>query len=454
MPLARTHPISVQGRSSRTYGLNRSQKWIWQMIESLAPDNRHMYLPVRIDIEDGSSVEIDDVTAGLHDLIARHEALRTTYARGERGEQLQMVHGDAEVAARVFEAGTQDVEDVCTQVVEEMRALPFLLDLPVRVSLVTRAGRPRILLLQVSHLSADAWALRLIEQQLRYTLSADSRAVQDSDGGRTSWQPVDQAQHEQGEAGARRAARALTRWRQQLDRFPATSFPERHGSEPENPRFAEARMDSAALAAAALALADRHSATASSVLMAAVLTLLAERSGNGSAGVYTLVANRLTDDLRDMVGTAVQYAPVSVETAGRTFPETVRATWSAMMQSQRSAQYDLDQVEALVREVTEDRQGELDVACTINLLNEFDPTAEVAAGPPPSVSEVNELARHTRFSWDRGMQQENLKFYMSVRVSPERIALFARGDSTVLPSSEMRDLMLGIETLLLEAMAE
>lgn len=136
--------------------LSHSQRALW-FIQQQAPESAayHISVPARV----AGGVDLDGIRQAFQALIDRHPMLRTTY--GIEGDApVQIVAGWVKAEVDLVDAADLSEETLKASV--EMHAnRPFDIDhdLPLRLSLHSRAADDHVLLLTAHHIAADGWSL-------------------------------------------------------------------------------------------------------------------------------------------------------------------------------------------------------------------------------------------------------------------------------------------------------
>ncbi|MFT7773024.1 MAG: SDR family NAD(P)-dependent oxidoreductase [Roseateles sp.] len=299
--------------------LSPVQRRLW-MVDRLADAagraayNQPAVLSLRGDIDP------DLIEQALAGVIARHEALRTVYPERDSGEPAAVVLDAAPVPLRRLSISTTGSPDAVTSLedlaplVRDLTAQPFDLATGplLRAALVRLGAAHHALVLVIHHIAFDGWSAAVLAREF----SALHEALRH---GRASALPALPVQyrdyarwHERrlaGEAGQR----GLAFWTHYLAQAPAVStLPE----DLERPRRASHTADTitgrleAPLARAAAALAREAGTTPYTVLLAAFLWVLHERSGQRDLIVGSDVAGREHPLLEGLIGFFVNVVPV------------------------------------------------------------------------------------------------------------------------------------------------
>jgi hypothetical protein len=416
------------------------------MLASLASTGRRTSLSLVLDVPGRSA--IPDVLWAVGALLERLEVLRTTVRVDGDGRLVQTVAGAGELAVGIHE---QAVEAELDALVTTMRDKAFATtELPLRVAVVVRDGRPRRVVLVLSHLAADQWSLRLVAKEMQSLLVAAGDSPPGTQLKPLKNQPTDRARYERTELAQRKSQDALLFWERQLGRFPETMFP--GPRQPAGrPRYHQAHMETTAAAGALSSLAAQHKATPPAILLAATAVLLAHRSGNTRCGVLAVTANRAGAGTRDMVGPLMQYVPVCIDIGVGHFGEVVRRTSVESSAAYRHGQHDLRQLPAVIEGVGRLRGVDIDLSCVINMRYDGHPFGIGSPGRP-TAGRIEPARRETRCWSGTGYENENVGFYLEARTLSECLRLDLLTDTTMLSADQSLTFLHSLEQFLLRAL--
>jgi hypothetical protein len=325
-----------------------AQRNMLLVFEIVAPGDLDMPCAVRVP----AGRTLADVEDAFRRLVLRNESLRTRYRPG--AEPRQTVVGTGELVLPVYEIGA-DPEDVIRGIYETLLARRTAGDggFPFGAAVVTRDGRPTNVVLAVSHIAADGHSMNLLRAQLQASLERPSD-VAAPDPGRTR-QPIDHAEAERGQTG-RWTAAAVRHWETVLTRSPQAMFAEPDRAVPPTADpFVHMGMRSVAVAAAARTIAARAGVTPSTVVLAAVMVLVAHHSALDGCVVVSQAANRLHPDLYGYVGCLAQDALIGADLSVDTFDEALRRVWHAAQTGYRNARYEAHPIWTVVDRIRETR---------------------------------------------------------------------------------------------------
>ena len=128
-------------------------------------------------------LNVDALDAALHDLIERHETLRTTFPEyGGRPQQLILPPGNTGFALQVLEATGPAIRGLADRITTE----PFdvLSDTPIRATLLNVGEDDHTLILVIHHIAADGWSLAPLARDLEAAYGSRTR------GRAPDWQPL------------------------------------------------------------------------------------------------------------------------------------------------------------------------------------------------------------------------------------------------------------------------
>jgi hypothetical protein len=388
-------------------------------------------IPLFQPVPDGCSTA--DVAAAVSVLIGRHEVLRTCYQTGA-GEPLQKVVQDGEITTEVCEVDGDEMAFVGA-LETRLCARPFELDteLPVRAAIVTKDGRPALVVLIICHMAVDVGSIAVLRRELTALLAgADPESL-----GTPATQPLEAAGAELSAVGQRRSAAALRHWETRLSEAPLRlAVPAQPGATAAIPQ--RVRMTSPAAADALDRLAGRSSAGPSVHVLAAIAAVLGLRTGTDACLFASVSGNRFHPGLGDYVGPLAQDALVSFSLAAGTFAELVDRAWAGQLAAYRHSRFDPEALWTVI-DAVQHRRGHYfgrdwvfnDVGAHLS-----DTGADVPAG--------------TRLEWTDVDQVPVMLFFRLIAVRGA-LDLELHVDARYFPRGEVELLLRGVERLLVAA---
>jgi hypothetical protein len=241
-------------------------------------------------------LDLDALGAALDTLVARHEALRTTYETAGR-RLVQHVHEPAPVPVDKRTAST-DPAELAAAMRERARAPFDLAVAPLRVTAWELAPDDVLLMLNIHHLSTDGWSGGVLADELGrlYRPGATPPALPEA-----SWQYVDfsewqRERYESGQLGEHQRF-----WREQLEGARPPSLPSGQDGGQRRPGTEIFRLPEPTSAGLAELCRTRRTTTfvAGLAVFAAVLHA---RTGDTDFGLASMFANRIRPELAGTVG--------------------------------------------------------------------------------------------------------------------------------------------------------
>ena len=259
--------------------------------------------------------------AALHDLVARHDALRTSFALTD-DEPEQRVADSVDCPLEIVDLtadGGADAAERAVELLRERARRPFDLATGplVRATLVQLAPEDVLLLVAVHHIVTDGTSADLMTGELAvlYEARLAGGPAQLPDA---SLSHLAVACHEHQWLQGDSAVRSRAFWKSALDGMAVLDLPT------DRPRTAQRswRGDahrfqlSPALSKTVRNLARRHRATAYTVYLTALEVLLGWYSGQDDVSVGTVVANRRRPGTADVVGLFVNTLVLRADLSG------------------------------------------------------------------------------------------------------------------------------------------
>ena len=392
---------------------------------------------------------LDDVIAAWRVLMARHEALRTSYPPGPK--PVQRVWRSGELVIDVYEAGPQPAEiwpDLTAELARRLRSTEFdvTTELPVRVGVALANGVPRSAVVVLSHVAVDFGSMELLGREFS-ALAANPASADLPPAGH---QPLDRAADERSPRGRSRADAALRSWRHQLERMPQCLYAVPYGAGSYRPEPAEFELRSAAGALALRHIAARTGATKSTAVLAALGAVLSWRTGHDECAFPVVVSNRYGRHLHGYVGPIARSGLLSLAVSGRSFDELVQAAATAMLRAGRSALVDHAELVKAFARAEYDRGIAFRRACVVNDVSVYWARPE-AAQALPSATEVKAALRETCFARAEAAGVDELLMIILKQLDGELVICVKTVDVRHVGAQEVRSLLVGLESLLVEA---
>ncbi|MEU3730984.1 amino acid adenylation domain-containing protein [Streptomyces sp. NPDC033538] len=269
------------------------------------------------------TLDQDALVAAIHDVVERHEILRTTYGTDDAGEPYARILPVAEAAPRVPVAEVTPEE--LPAKVDEAVAHRFDLaaDLPLRATLLRCSPEEHVLVLVIHHIASDGSSSAPLMRDLvdAYTARRGGRAP--------AWEPLplqykDYALWQREVLGdvadpGSLAAAQIEYWRGEL-----AGVPQPLNLPLDRPRPAEAGThgDTVGIeappevAAGLQKLADERGMSLSMVVQSALAVLLGKLGGGEDVTIGSPIAGRTDEALADMIGCFVNTQVLRADLSG------------------------------------------------------------------------------------------------------------------------------------------
>lgn len=396
-----------------------------------------------------------DVSSAIAHVVSRYDVLRTLFHFD--GDQLcQVVEGDGELKVPVYSVcadGERSVWDVAWAEAKalsgEFSAAAFAheKEWPARFAVIEVDGKPSLLVFAFDQIAVDGHGAETLIKDLLSTCAGESEIPA------PGWQPVDEAEFEQSAQGRAIAARAGGYWRDVLASSPATifDFPVLPPSEPRH-YFYELR--SAAIKVALAAIREKKRFSASAVILASMAVALSQYTGHERIVMRLVSGNRVGRERKTMVGTLITEGTLALDVAGLSFDEIAVAAFRASGKGNQFAFCDPGLVGEIRQEQRLGHGAHIDLgACFSDVQGGFaDSRTRGADEPEVDEAYLRELARETTVQDSPGGSGvHGLRFFMSAVEAGHLMLLRLSADTCYVPRESMRQVLTGIERLLLAA---
>jgi hypothetical protein len=441
--------LEFSGCPSRTSGLTWFQRAYWDYMREQAPYGAHLNIATVLDIS--SAINIRQVLDGICSLLYHHDALRTIYSLNKAGNPFQEVISAGRLSVTLRDVGCDDPDTVAWSEVGSLSRRPFTsTELPIRASLVVRDDRPLRLAFSFHHLSVDEWATNIIAEDLKSTLGV--RRQERTESTPSSSHIVDRVIFESTPEGQRQTRRALYYWEQELFILPNEQFPKRLCA-PETPRYIEAILKSPAVDAAVRILGRRYGTGQPSVLMGAFAAILTVFTGGTVSYFNVLSANRFTRSERRAICGFSQYVPMHVALDEAMFADVVYRVWRQSLLAYRHGQYDPLPLAETMEGIKVRRGSNFDLGCTFNFAQQ-PVSASSADFTATSPQEILKLVGKSEVGSRGRSDRMNIALNLTVRPTGRDMTLYLCGDTALFPSALLQDVLLRMESLLIEAVSD
>jgi aryl carrier-like protein len=302
------------------YPLSFSQQRLW--FESLLGNGASYNLPVAMRLD--GELDAGALALAIEQLVAKHEVLRSRYfSKAGHGRQ-RIAPMAAGLVEQVDLAGRADPDGVCRQALLDAVAQPFDLEQgPVFRAVLYRLGeRAHVLLLNMHHIVADGWSMRVLFDEVTSAYARIVRGEPAMDGDAPALQYTDYACWQRDNEGDSAGEQALAFWTEALAFVPALPLMPTDAPRYAAPSYPLGTLSFAVPAEVTAALkrvAVAHDASLFMVLMAAYGFVIADYSSQDRVLVGTDIAGRDHAESERMVGLFVNQLGIvaSVEPGAR-----------------------------------------------------------------------------------------------------------------------------------------
>lgn len=435
MPTREVYAIARPSYSlpaQRIGGLGTSQAYMLEYLYRMAPHTDRYNFRLVEQVPPGDT--LSDIENAITALIERHETLRTVYP-GDSIERSVLEHRQQAVAT-----GTQDIYrysqdpadalEAAKAMASDLSASPFDLERgpALRAGVTFSKERPAWLVLTLPHVAADAWGVQALQKELSLLLRQSQAARRDLNS-RPAWQPIDQWYEESSPAG-------LTR-RNAADRRQAAILAQSVGHAgfgtahiPQSPRFWEGTSIFGEAGAAAKSLARLCGTPVSAVVLAAAARQLGRVSGAHQATFVYVTSGRHNPRLREAVGCFFRESLVSVVDTGGPFTELIADAGQEVLLAVRHSMASMG---------TMKDDADADISYYVNFRQSVIPR------------EDQRVSMTSAFSWTCKDTQGSQKYYLKVADLGQALRCSLVGDTQYLPPSAIRDVVLGIPSIIVRA---
>ncbi|HEY1621857.1 MAG TPA: condensation domain-containing protein, partial [Streptosporangiaceae bacterium] len=311
-------PLEVTQRPERL-PLSFAQQRLWFLNEYEGP-NATYNLPVAWRLH--GRLDADALKLALHDLVRRHETLRTIFP-ADGGQPYQRVVEADEAAPDLVVVPVREsgLPGLVARAVRH--AFDLARELPVRASLFALEPAEHVLVLLTHHIASDGWSMGILTRDLAdaYRARTGGRApgwaeLQVTYADYTVWQ---RGLLGDGQEAGSVLARQVAYWRSALDGLPEELELPYDQPRPAEPTYRAAAVEldlDAELHRQLLALALVNQVTLFMVLHAGLVVLLSRLGAGLDIPIGTPVAGRTDEAMHDLVGFFVNTLVLRADVTG------------------------------------------------------------------------------------------------------------------------------------------
>jgi hypothetical protein len=421
--------------------LTWGQRAMWRSMRDFTSPHTVVNLCRVLAVPARAVADLPTVTRAVGALIGRHSSLRTRIE--EHAGVLTQVISTERLLPINIEAADADDPDGARTAQEAARRWgdpPFDhgAEWPLRVTLVATGDRVRQIVLVFSHSTVDFHATELVLRDLRLLLLRGPIAAP------ATWQSLEVARRER-EFEEPRSRRAIGYWVEQFHRGPHGTF----DTMAPAPGIRRGQLTSAAAETATRALAARHRASPSTVLLTAIATVLANDT-HSPTGVVTMANNRYRAGYSDAVAKLNQFGFCRLDLgAGASFPDRLRATFRATLSAYRHAYYDPAAWEETFTDLGHDHNM---VLASYLYFNDIRLPREIAIDDPvPDRADYAALRERTTFDWLSTPGRSPFRCRIQVVDAPGAVGLVITVNTPYVSTAQAEALLRDVERVLVEA---
>jgi amino acid adenylation domain-containing protein len=299
--------------------LSFAQQRLW-FLEQLGNLGSTYHLPSRLRLK--GALNRDALVRALDRIVARHEALRTTFAEVDGVPEQRVAPAEASgfALAQHDLGGAADAEAELQRLLAEESRAPFDLERGplIRGRLVRLAADDHVLLVTMHHIVSDGWSMGVFFGELAALYAAHVQG-REANLAALPVQYADYAAWQRGWVKGELLERQASYWEQSLAGAPELLELPTDRARPQKQDFAGGSVDvelDAELTAALKALSQRHGASLFMTLLAGWATVLARLAGQDDVVVGTPSANRGQREVEELIGFFVNMLPLRVDLSG------------------------------------------------------------------------------------------------------------------------------------------
>lgn len=319
-------------------------------------------------------------------------------------------------------------------------------ELAVRLLVVTANDIPVHVILAVSHLATDAWAARVVKDDLARMMSGT-----DGEGGRRRrkvGQLSDRVAYEHSTEGVRHSERSIKHWQEQVSDFPPRDYlPSR--SLPESPRFPAVSMHSDAVGAAAQILSTRLRVGTTAIFIGLSAVLLSRRSPASPVPFLVLCHNRFAPSTGALSGPLVQDFPLAVEIGQHRPEELLQIVHASVVDGAFSAQYDPVRLRAMLSDLPRTRAVPPELSYVVNVHTNTSGALRGARELARHVTmgDLRKLTQSTTLRDGAAREQADSNFYLVAVLRGGAARVTVRANTEYLSKSDIREFLGDLEQL-------
>ena len=281
--------------------LSYAQQRLW-FVQQYDPANTAYNISTALRIL--GDLDYSKLTCALQGIIARHESLRTSFAKDANGEARQLIHPPEALEIPIHDVSEEsEIEASARQRIVALSSEPFdLTEPPLRFEILRLGIDDSVLALATHHIICDRWSVMIFVREL-----AQWYADEGKNHGLLPIQYPDWALWQRDQLKGDLASKQLVYWRERLDGIlPQLDLPTRSGSIPSSHRGEHLPLVlHQELSEQLKELANQRQVSLFTVLLAGFKALLHRYTGETDIVVGSEVANRDQPETAGLIGLLV-----------------------------------------------------------------------------------------------------------------------------------------------------
>jgi amino acid adenylation domain-containing protein len=343
-------PITPVERSDALV-LSFAQQRLW-FLAQMEGVSQAYHMPLGLRLE--GALDTDALRRALDRIVARHEALRTTFVMRDGTPLQRIADAQCDFALREHDLDLQGQSpDALDALVAQEAGAPFDLEAGplIRGRLIRLADEEHVLLVTMHHIVSDGWSQGILINEFSALYNA-YRAGRDDPLPALSIQYADYAAWQRRWITGEVLQAQTAYWQQALADAPVllqlpTDHP-RPAQQDYAGAFVEWELD-AALTQGLKALSQRHGTTLFMTLLAGWATLLARLSGQDDVVIGTPMANRTRAEVEPLIGFFVNTLALRIDLTGSpTVAQLLQAVKARTLEAQQHQDLPFEQVVEIV----------------------------------------------------------------------------------------------------------
>jgi len=410
--------------------LTWGQLHMWRPLQQFGEDTSAFN--VRRTLSLSNPVSEEAAVDALHDLIQRHQVLRTRFEIGPDDNPVQVVEESGVFTVNLVDAPEGETGPTARDTAARLAQDPFDLASGWRVALIKHGHAVHGAAFVASRVAVDGWAIERLLTEYRALLAGMPLGE--------SWQPLDQARWESSADGRAADARSMAYWTDRMAAVPPAVFSQSRGTPSADP-FQYWTLRSPAVIAAARAVADRTRTSTGAVLLAVTAASLAALARQREFGMLLISGNRYSSRQQALTTAATQDALMTFRSSDEPLSSATRRVFKETITAYRFGYYDPRSFDVMTEEAALKLGYRADFSAYFN-----DARLGTDWNPAPH-QDPEQLKRESELALTATYPQHDMAFMLVL----ERSSISLLADTGYIPESDCGRVLLGIEAVLCAA---